>query len=93
MALALTSKHPRMLCGRTLCGIGIGAVICVVGYYAAEVGILCLSGTAFSVAAVAAVAAIPFNAMQGVASAVAFVLLSAALDRLQIKTRLQRIGM
>lgn len=61
------------------------------GYYVAEIIMLCLSGTAFGVAAGAAVAAIPFNVGQAVGSGVTFILLAAAMDRLDVKQRLIRI--
>lgn len=90
MVFAFTAKKERLLCGRNAWAILIAGVIGVVGYYVAEVVILCLSGGALATAAVAAVAAVPFNALQEVAGGVAFLLLAAALDRLEIKKRLVR---
>ena len=90
MALAFTAKNERLLCRRNAVAPLIAGVIGVVGYYIAEVAILRLSGGTLGTACVAAVAAVPFNALQEVAGGVAFILLAAALDRLDIKKRLKR---
>ena len=90
MALAFTAKKERFLCRRNAIAPLLAGVIGVAGYYVAEVVILWLSGGALATSAVAAAAAIPFNAMQEVVGGVAFVLLAVALDRMDIKKRLQR---
>ena len=90
MAFAFTHKKERLLCGRNAWATLIAGGVGVLGYYIAEVVILWLSGGALATAGVAAVAAVPFNAMQEVAGGVAFLLLAAALDRLEIKKRLNR---
>ena len=90
MVLAFTSKKPQLFCLRNGLAPIVAGLVGIVGYYGAEVAILCLSGTEFGVAALGAVAAIPFNAMQELVGGVAFVLLALALDRLQIKKRLNR---
>lgn len=90
MVLAFTAKNERLLCRRNAVAPLIAGVIGVVGYYIAEVVILRLSGGTLATAGVAALAAVPFNAMQEVAGGVAFILLAAALDRLDIKKRLKR---
>ncbi len=91
MVLAFTSKNDRFLCRRNLLAPLMAGVVGVVGYYGAEILLLCLSGTPFGVAAGAALAAVPFNVGQEVAAGVAFILLAAAMDRLDIKQRLNRI--
>ena len=90
MAIAFTAKNERLLCRRNAVAPLIAGVIGVVGYYIAEVAILRLSGGTLATAGVAALAAVPFNAMQEVAGGIAFILLAAALDRLEIKKRLNR---
>ena len=89
MVLAFTAKKERLLCGRNALAVVIAGVIGVAGYYVAEVAILCFSGGELAVSAVAAVAAIPFNALQELAGGVAFLLLALALDRMNIKKRLR----
>ena len=89
MALTFTAKNERLLCRRNGFATLPAGVICVAGYYVAEVIILWLGGD-LGVAAVAALAAIPFNGAQALASGIAFILLSAALDRLHLKRWLIR---
>lgn len=91
MVLAFTAENDRFLCRRNLLAPLWAGLVGVAGYYAAEIVLLCLSGTAFNVAAGAALAAVPFNAAQELAAGAAFFLLAAALDRLQTKQRLSRI--
>lgn len=90
MALAFTAKKERFLCSRNAWAILIAGIVGVIGYYIAEVAILWLSGGELAAVGVAALAAVPFNALQEVAGGVAFLLLAAALDRLEIKKRLTR---
>ena len=90
MVLAFTSKKERLFCGRNAVAPVIAGVIGVAGYYLAEVAILCLSGGEPAASGVAALAAIPFNALQELVGGAAFLLLAVALDRLQIKKRLER---
>ena len=91
MALFFTAKNERFLCRRNLLATLPAGAVCVAGYYVAEIVIVCLSGSAFGASAVAAVASIPFNVGQAVGSGVAFILLAAAMDRLHIKARLERL--
>lgn len=91
MVLAFTAKNERLLCRRNGLATLIAGVIGVIGYYIAEVAIFWLSGGAFAAVSLAALAAVPFNALQEVAGGVAFLLLAAALDRLEIKKRLRRL--
>ena len=90
MALTFTAKEERFLCRRNVYAPFLAGVIGVAGYYVAEVAILWLSDSELATAAVAAVAAIPFNALQEVAGGAAFLLLAAAMDRLNIKQRLRK---
>lgn len=92
MVIPFTAGNDRFLCRRNYIAPAIAGGVCTIGYYGAEILLLCLSGTSFGVAAGAALAAIPFNLGQGVASAVAFLLLAVSMDRLRIKERLRRMG-
>ncbi len=88
MVLAFTAEKERLFCRRNALATLLAGAIGVAGYYVAEVVVLWLSGGGLATAGVAALAAIPFNALQEVVAGVAFVLLATALDRLQIKKRL-----
>lgn len=89
MALTFTAKNDKMLCRRNAVAPLLAGVVCVVGYYIAEVIILWVGGD-LSSAAFAALAAVPFNGAQALASGIAYILLAAALDRLQFKHWLSR---
>ena len=89
MVLAFTAKKERLLCRRNAVAILPAGVIGVVGYYVAEAVILWASGGTLVTAAEVALLAVPYNAMQEVAGGIAFVVLAAALDRLDIKKRLK----
>ncbi len=90
MALAFTAKKERFLCRRNAIAPLLAGVIGVAGYYVAEVVILWASGGVLVASAEAALLAVPYNAMQEVVGGIAFVLLAVALDRMDIKKRLQR---
>lgn len=92
MVLAFTAKKERLLCRRNVWAPVIAGGVGVAGYYLAEVVILWLSGGELATVGVAALAAVPFNALQELAGGVAFLLLAVALDRLQLKKRLSRRG-
>lgn len=91
MVLPFTAKNEHLLCRRNLLAPVFAGMIGVVGYFVAEVVILCLSGSPLGVAAGGALAAAPFNALQELAGGLAFILLAAALDRLQLKRWLSRL--
>lgn len=91
MVLAFTAKKETLFCRRNAVAPIFAGVIGVVGYYLAEVVIFCFSGGKLAAVCVAALAAVPFNALQEVAGGVAFLLLAAAMDRLEIKKRLRRL--
>ncbi len=90
MALTFTAKKPQLLCRRNAAAPVLAGVVCVAGYYGAEIAILCFD-MPLGVAAGTALAAVPFNGAQAVASGICFVVLALALDRLDIKKRLQKM--
>ena len=81
MALLFTSKRPNMLNRRNILALLPAAVINVGGYFLYES--LTLHHWAAMVSAVG-------NVIQSVLGALLFVLLAAALDHLQVKTRFMR---
>lgn len=89
MAILFTAKKDRILCRRNAIAPVLAGVVCIVGYFIAEVVIMWAGGSNLLAAATASIASIPFNAGQALASGVAYVLLALALDRLQIKQRLR----
>ena len=88
MVLPFTGKKPTILCKRNLLAPVVSGVIGIGGYFVAECVLMRLAGTDWVVAAAGAVAAILPNGMQELAGGVAFLVLGAALDRLQVKKRL-----
>ena len=88
--LRLIHRGCRLLCRRNAFAVLPAGVIGVVGYYVAEAVILWASGGTLVTSAEVALLAVPYNAMQEVAGGIAFVVLAAALDRLEIKKRLNR---
>lgn len=89
MVLPFTAQKERILCGRNLLAPLWSGMVCVGGYYLAEVAILLLSGSAWPVAFAGAVAGILPNTMQVVACGSAYIAVAVGLDRLQIKKRIQ----
>ena len=89
MVLAFTAKSERILCRRNTVAPLLAGVVCVIGYYIAEVIILWVGGDLPS-AAFASLAAVPFNGAQALAGGIAYILLAAALDRLRFKHWLSR---
>ena len=91
MVLFFTAKKERILCRRNLLAPWFAGLVCVGGYYVAEMVILLLGGeNNLQLAAVGAVAGIPFNTVQVVGCGIAYIALGAAMDRLNIKKRLQK---
>ena len=80
-ALFFTSKKETVLCTRNAIACAVGAVLCVGGYYIAEVIIY---GCGF----VVPLASIPFNLIQTVSSAVLFISVSAVFDKTGLKKKL-----
>ena len=83
-ALAFTSKKQTLLCARNLIACAVGAVLCVGGYYLAEVVIY---GCGFAIP----LASIPFNLIQTVASAVLFISIAVVFDKTGLKKKLMSI--
>lgn len=90
MALAFTAKKERLLGWRNGLAVLPAGLVCVAGYYVAEVALLWAGGD-LSAALLAALASVPFNGVQALASGICFVVLTAALDKLNIKKRLQKM--
>lgn len=79
-AACFTNAHPKLLCRRNLLALLAGAVLCMGGYYLAEVILTgSWAGPLVSVSA---------NGIQGLGSAVLYVIMAAALDRSHLKNRL-----
>lgn len=91
MVLCFTAKKDRMVCRRNLLAPLFAGLICVGGYYVAETVILVLGGSAWPTAALGAVAGVSFNTVQVVGCGIAYIAAAAALDRLDIKKRLQKL--
>lgn len=91
MVIAFTSKKDGILCLRNGIAPLLAGVVNVAGYFAAEIVLVRLSGGAWQAAVGGAVAAVPFNCVQALACGAAFVALAAAMDRLRVKQRLQRL--
>ncbi len=81
-ALMFTSKNEKMLCRRNWFASMSAMLICVGGYY--------IAGGILYGDFIAALADIPTNIIQTVASIALFVSTGAAMDKMQIKRRLVR---
>ena len=90
MVLIFTAKKERILCRRNLLAPLLAGLICVGGYYVAEMVILVLGGSAWPAAAIGAVAGVSFNTVQVVGCGVAYIAAAVGLDRLNLKKRLQK---
>lgn len=90
MVLPFTARRECMLCRRNLLAPVLAGVIGVAGYFVAEVCIVTLSGGTLQAAIGGGVVAVLPNVLQELAGGVAFILLAAALDRLQVKKRIFR---
>ena len=91
MVLAFTAKNERILCRRNWLAPLWAGLVCVGGYYVAEMVILVLGGSAWAAAAIGAVAGISFNTLQVVGCGIAFIAVALGLDRLGIKKRLEKL--
>ena len=69
----------KMFCKRNIFAIALSGVVCVVGYYLAEV---VLVGNFVS-----PIASIPMNVIQAVANGIAFVFVALALDKTGVVKR------
>ncbi|MBR6532067.1 MAG: TIGR04002 family protein [Clostridia bacterium] len=98
IALPFSSKRDRVITNRNIIALPIASAITILGYYIAEAVLVSLSATGspeqffsylFSPAPwVATLYAIPGSVMQAVGSAVMFVLLGFALDKIKIKSKI-----
>lgn len=94
LPLAFTRKKDRLLCKRNIIALIPASLVTIVGYYIAEVCLLSISsGNFFSYIVTAspwvtAVYAIPGNIIQALGSAVAFIFIAIALDKIKIKDRI-----
>lgn len=79
-ALFFTSKKEKIICAQNVVALFIGAVLCVGGYYLAEVVI-------YSCGFVIPIASIPFNIVQTVSSAVIFLIIGAVFDKTNIRKK------
>lgn len=91
MVLTFTAKNERILCRRNCLAPLWAGLVCVGGYYVAEMVILVLGGSAWAAAAIGAVAGISFNTLQVVGCGIAFIAVALGLDRLDIKKRLEKL--
>jgi len=91
MVLTFTAKNERILCRRNCLAPLWAGLVCVGGYYVAEIVILVLGGSAWPAAAIGAVAGISFNTIQVVGCGIAFIAVALGLDRLDIKKRLEKL--
>ena len=91
MAMTFTAKKETLMCRRNAVAPVLAGLVCVAGYYGAQIALACASGSSFAAAATAAAVAIPFNGAQALASGICFVVLALSLDKLGIKKRLQKM--
>jgi len=77
------AKTGNLFCKRNVWAVLLGGVICVVGYYLAEVILYGNWVTPF--------VGVPMNVVQSVASGVGFLAVGYAMDRLRIRERIDRL--
>lgn len=80
-----TAKKPAILHKRNIFALLPAAIICIGGYYAAGVLLAMLSGSPVQAALTAALADVPSNGIQCIASSILFLSLGTALDKAGIK--------
>ena len=94
LPLAFTCKSNKILCKRNIFALIPCSLITIVGYYIAEVILLSVSSGEFlsfiisSSPWISAVHSIPGSIIQAVGSAVAYIFLAAALDKIKIKDKI-----
>ena len=94
LPLAFSRKKDKLLCKRNLVVLVPASLITIIGYYIAEACLLSISsGNFFSYIITAtpwvtAFYAIPGNIIQALGSAVAFIFIAIALDKIKIKDRI-----
>ena len=94
LPLAFTCKNNKLLCKRNIIALIPASLITIVGYYVAEACLISVSsGNFFSYIITAApwvtaVYALPGNFIQTIGSAIAFLFIAIALDKIKIKDRI-----
>lgn len=94
LPLAFTRKNDRLLCKRNIVALIPASLVTIVGYYTAEVCLLSISSGNFfsyiitSTPWITAVYSIPGNLIQAIGSAVSFIFIAMALDKIKIKDRI-----
>ncbi len=98
LVLPFSRKNAKILTKRNFLALIIASLITIIGYYVAEVILVSISATNgfshffvyifSSVAWVSAIYCIPGNIMQAVGSAIVFVFLAIALDKIKIKDKI-----
>ncbi|MBQ8574640.1 MAG: ECF transporter S component [Clostridia bacterium] len=98
LVLPFGRKSNKILTKRSLVALPAASLITVAGYYIAEVVIISVSSTNgfgqfceyffSSVAWASAIYSIPGNIIQAVGSAIIFIMLGAALDKIKIKDKI-----
>ena len=77
------AKTGKLFCKRNILAVLLGGVICVVGYYFAEVVLYGNWVTPF--------VGVPMNAIQTAASGIGFLAIGYAMDRLKLRDRIERL--
>ena len=98
LALVFNSKSDKILNKRNIAALVPASIITIFGYYIAEAVIVCLSSSADTgsffrhilspVPWTAALYCIPGNITQAVGSAIVFILIAIALDKIRIKDKI-----
>ena len=94
LPFAFTCKSEKIICKRNLLALIPASLITIIGYYIAEVIIICfssgdlLSYITTSYPWITAVYCLPGNAIQALGSAIAFIFIAPALDKIKIKDKI-----
>ncbi len=92
--LAFTFKSEKLICKRNILALIPASLITIIGYYIAEVLVICfssgdlLSYITTSYPWIAAAYSVPGSIFQAVGSAIAFIFLATALDKIKIKDKI-----
>lgn len=82
MAVMFTNKSPKIMPVRNIIAVIPAGIICVIGYYIFEVAI--------TLSLTVPLVSVPFNLIQVGLSAVIYIVLAFALDKINIKKKLER---
>lgn len=77
------TNHGKLFCKRNVLAVLVGGLICVVGYYAAEVILYGNWVTPF--------VSVPMNLIQAVANGIGFLAVALAMDRLHLRDQINRL--